>query len=107
MLSTVVATQRRASVVVARTRGRGARRLGWGAAWRYHIAWGGALGGRQRLEAWFNGEVLSPAGVDGADTRVKLSDRRLGDGQLSMALWHTRLQWSARSRAMVPHACGN
>jgi hypothetical protein len=38
-------------------------------------AWGGQL-----LEARFDGEVLSPAGKNGAGTCVKLSDRRLGDG---------------------------
>jgi hypothetical protein len=48
--------------------------------WHCLIAWGGVLGGRQRLEVWFDGEVLSLAGADGAGTRVKLSDRRLGDG---------------------------
>jgi hypothetical protein len=51
-LSTVVATRRQAPVAVARSRGRGARRLGRGAAW------GGALGAGQRLEAWFDVEML-------------------------------------------------
>jgi hypothetical protein len=74
------------------------------------------------LEARFDGEVLSPAEADGAGTWVKLSDRWLRDGQLSVALWHMRcqpamhwrggvaqrsgaivLQWSARSKAMAPH----
>jgi hypothetical protein len=40
----------------------------------------------------FDGEVLSLAGADGAGTQVKLSDWRLGDGQLSVALWHMRRQ---------------
>jgi hypothetical protein len=70
----------------------GARRLGQGAVWRCLIAWGGTLGGGQRLEARFDSEVLSLAGADGAGTRVKLSDRWLGDGQLSVALRHTRWQ---------------
>jgi hypothetical protein len=65
---------------VAQTRGRGTQRLGQGAVWHCLIAWGGVLGGRQWLEVWFDGEVLSLAGADGVGTRVKLSDRRLGDG---------------------------
>jgi hypothetical protein len=44
------------------------------------------------LEAWFDGEVLSPAEADGAGTWVKLSDRWLRDGQLSVALFHMRCQ---------------
>jgi hypothetical protein len=115
-----------APAAVAQTRGRGAQRLGRGDVWCYLIAWGGALGDEQRLEAWFNSEVLSLARADSAGTRVKLRDRRLGDGQLSVALWHTRrqpvtpwhggvaqrsgaavLQWSVRSRAMAPHAHGS
>jgi hypothetical protein len=54
--------------------------------WHCLIAWGGALGGGQRLEARFDSEVLSPIGEDGAGTWVKLSDRRLLDGMLSVAL---------------------
>jgi hypothetical protein len=57
-LSTVVATQIRTSTAVARTRGRGAQWLSWGAVWHCLIAWGGTLGGGQWLEAWFDGEVL-------------------------------------------------
>jgi hypothetical protein len=77
-LSTVVATRRRAPVAVAQTRGRGARRLGRGAASRCLIAWGGALGGGQRLEAWFDGEVLL---VEAVASRVlwALLARRLAD----------------------------
>jgi hypothetical protein len=60
--------------------------------WHCLIAWGGALGVGQRLEVRFDGEVLSLAGADGAGTQVKLSDWRLGDGQLSVALWHMRRQ---------------
>jgi hypothetical protein len=33
-----------------------------------------------------------PAGADDVGTRVKLSDRWLGDGQLSVALRHMRWQ---------------
>jgi hypothetical protein len=49
------------------------------------------VGGLQ-LEAHFDSEVLSPTAADGAGTRVKLRDRRLGDGQLSVALRHMRQQ---------------
>jgi hypothetical protein len=78
-LSTVVVTRRQAPTAVAQTRGRGARRLGQGAAWRCLIAWGGALGGGQRLEAWFDGEVLL---AEAAASRVlwALLTRRLEDG---------------------------
>jgi hypothetical protein len=75
----VVATRRRASVAIARTRGRGARRLGRGAPWRCLIAWGGALGGGQRLEAWFDGEMIL-AEVMASQVLWALLARRLEDG---------------------------
>jgi hypothetical protein len=55
-LSMVVVTRRQAPTAVARTRGRGARRLGRGAAWRCLIAWGGTLGADND---WRRGSTVS------------------------------------------------
>jgi hypothetical protein len=95
-LSTVVASRRWSPVVVVRTRGRGAWRLGRGVAWRCLIAWGGALGGGQQLEAWFDSEVLL---AEAAASRVlwALLARRLEDGH--------RVGESKQGSSHSPGAC--